>query len=305
MYVPVSPPPQNSSIVSDWLYLLVGGSRFVAVMVALVLTFAQAILCNWLINRHSIAQETTFFIGLFYVLLTSFSVEMHTLSPELIGNTFLIIAMFQLFQGTRMSAAADKVFDVGFYIALASLCYGSYGLFLLFGLFGIISLRGFRLEEVIISICGFLSPFFLLGVYYFWHDSLGEIFRKEIVSQFGLMSLKIDWTWKNSLTLIFWTILLLYGVINGSVFFNRLSTFSQRYLRTLFWLPLVFAITIVLQSNLQISHLYLLSIPVSVFTAFNFINIKNRAVAEFLFLGMIILSLVFHYQELIFSTLEK
>jgi len=105
--------PVSSGLFSDAVYRLVGTSGLWPAIWAAMLVFVQAVLVNALVAKFRIANEITYFPGVFYVLLSSCIPEFHYLSPALMANTFYILAFYELFDTYKKLSAASWLFNLG------------------------------------------------------------------------------------------------------------------------------------------------------------------------------------------------
>ncbi len=298
-------PTYNGGLFSDLIYALIGKSELILQIIALILVFLQAFIVNRVANEYNLQPETTYLTALFYILLASFSPAMHSLSPALIGNTFFIIAFIELLRSYKNAQSADLIFNIGFWIAIASLCYQSYWVFIIFGIIGIIKLRTLRIEEILILLSGFAVPYVLLFVYYFWVDGLVGFTKNNILAHFDFLGFRIENIWQNYLSLGVWLLALLTVLLNSGTFFEKAGIYTQRNTTLLFYLLLVAGLSFFTQSKLGMTHLYLFIIPLSIFLAHTFLAIRKPSHAEFAFITILLVTIVFHYIDPILETLAK
>ena len=110
----------------------------------ILLIFVQVFMINNLAMKHRLFNENTLFPGLFYILTTSVLVDFFPLSAILFGNFFLMIALDNLLSTYKQHQCADKIFNVGFWIGVASLFYASFVFFFLLALVGLSFLRAIK-----------------------------------------------------------------------------------------------------------------------------------------------------------------
>ena len=305
LYSPLAASTQHAGLLADLVLYKVGTTGVLPTVFALCLVYIQAIYLNSTINSFGLAQEMTLFPALFYICFTSFMPQLQVFSPELMGYTFVIIALQQLFKSAKQTSAADNIFNIGFWLAVGGAFYLPINTFLIFGILGLAFLRGFRIEEFLILILGFFAFHFLLSTYLFWNDQLGVFYTKYIFPQISFLSFDIAVSWYNAVFLAFSGLLIVFGLVNAGSFFNRISSYAQKNLRMLFWLLAIAGLTCIFQSKISIYHTLMFGIPIASFTAFNFINIKNKAVAEFLFIAILAIIFAVQYQQGLLNILEK
>jgi uncharacterized membrane protein len=304
IYIPQTP-INHSGILSDLVYYWVDSKGMIPQILALVLIFIQAWLTNAITNEYQLLPENTWFPALFFLILSSFSSEMQTLSPMLMGNIFFMIALVEMLRSYRNLQTADTIFNIGFWVAIASMFYASYWVFLIWGILGITLLRNFKLEETLIIISGFCVPYFLVCVFFFWTDGLNLFLKKEVWGHFGFLNFNLELTWQHFLVLAFWLIAIGNSILNAASYYDKTSIQAQRSIQLLFWALALVSLSFLTQSQIDINHLLLLIVPLSIFTAATFLQVRKRMYSEFAFIVVVFALFVFQYQELILTVLAK
>ncbi|QKG53877.1 hypothetical protein [Hymenobacter sp. BRD67] len=148
---------------------------------ALGLLLLQALRFNTVLNRADVHPERGFLAALTYLVVGSLSSELDTLTPLLIGHTFLIFALSALLPTSREGYDNRRLFRAGFLIGLAALCYLPLALFVGLGLFAVLIFAANSFRSSLLLICGFLSPYALLATVFLYAGALPN---------FGLMHLE-------------------------------------------------------------------------------------------------------------------
>ena len=91
-----------------------------------------------------------------------------------------MIALGEMFRWYRKFEASASIFNVGFWLAIASMFYFSNIAYYFLAVVALFQLRAFRLNELIILTVGLLIPYFFVGVYQFWYDGL-DVFMSQYV----------------------------------------------------------------------------------------------------------------------------
>ena len=269
--------------------LLIGGIinyKFFSIGIAVLLVIIESFTINHIINNHEILGKQSYMPALFYILLMSSSPFHLALHPGLFANLFLMLAMNQLFNIYRKEISFSQVFDAGLLIALASLFY--LPSILLFPLvwIALIVFRPFIWREWIIALIGLIVPYLYLCVYYFWQGSLDHI--KEhlgfMVKAEGLNIVKMSgYSYFFIAIIILLVILSLGNLFAGLTVNNKLKAKNSLILWSWFLLFSLFMFPIY-----SIKYISFIAIPLSVFYANYFLQVKKEWWAEFLFLILII-----------------
>ncbi|SHI42563.1 hypothetical protein SAMN02745146_0840 [Hymenobacter daecheongensis DSM 21074] len=139
---------------------------------ALALLFFQALRLNLVLNRADVHPERGFVAALTYLVLGSLTADLDTLSPLLIGHTFIIIALSALLPTSREGYDNRRLFRAGFLVGVAALCYLPLALFLLVGLFAVIIFAANSFRSFLLLVCGFLFPYAVAGTFFLYKEAL-------------------------------------------------------------------------------------------------------------------------------------
>jgi hypothetical protein len=221
------------------------------------------------------------------------------LSPALMGNTFVMIAIAEMFRWYRKYEASAQIFNVGFWIAISSMFYFSNITFYFLAIVALFNLRSFQLNELLILTIGLFIPYFFVGVYQFWYEEFGTFMSQYVWSNFSFLDWKIQWISYNYLKIVFFICLVIWVFLQSQAYFFKTNIQNQKYIIVLFWCMPIAMIPALFQSNLGLDHLLLLCLPLSIFIAFNLINISKRVRAEIVHASLLLIVLSFHYKELV------
>ena len=161
----------EDTILTRWLFSLIDHA-LVQSIVATLLIFVQALIINILSNNHRLHRLPTGLAGMVFVFLASSLKEFQVLSPALIALTFVLIAIFNVFNTYKRSNASPNIFNACFSSALATLIYPPYALVVLALFIGFAMLRNFSWKERIQFLVDFLVLFWIMGAVLFYFDLL-------------------------------------------------------------------------------------------------------------------------------------
>lgn len=239
-----------------------------------------------------ISTESTLVPGLVFVLFSALIPAFGTFHPIIFANTMLLIATQQLLSISPRETSGKKVFNVGVFVALATLFYGAYVLFLVAAISGINIIRSFKSRDIKILFLGFLAPFFLLGVYYFWFDKLPYFFQ-SIFDGIGIIGFRyLNDYWHIGVVSVV-GLLILTLVLNGGQVMTKKTNTKQNYFKIAYWFLFACLLSTLIQKQIGIEHLLILAIPISfLFSEFlvNWKEMKAKLIMN------IILTLIILYQ---------
>lgn len=274
-------------VLSDWTYQWVDYNSVWGIGVAAFLVFIQALMINIIVAKFRMANAVSLLPGVFYALLASMFPEFLMLTPALIANTFFLLAIWELFETYRRNEAAGSIVNVGFWLGIASLFYFSEITFLLLAIFGLSVLRAFRLREMLMILIGFVIPYFIASVYFFWNDQLGDFWQSQVVNGFSFLDFAFTWDMVNIIKIIALSILILIVLLSIGSYASKRSIQAQKNNTVLYWTIFIAAISFVFQANVPFYHLLLFIVPAGTLLSFNFLQLSPR-IAEALHLLLLV-----------------
>ena len=274
--IPASVNVQSAGILSEWIYQWCAPDSQLSYIIAMVLLLLQAIYINLLVSEHRLASEVNLFPGLFYILICNLLPEFTYLSPVLMGNTFFIIAFGEILSTHKRPSVADRIFNVGFWIATGSLFYTSYIVLIVFAFAGLDSLRAFKFREQLMMLTGFITPYILLGTYFFWHKEL-DVFFNSVLDNFQFLSFAPA----SSMSVVYrsigiFTVLILIVNFSYRTYLYKRKMEVQRKINILFWGLLATSVSLLFQAQIDIGHLAITAFPLGVLLSFNFVKMPPR-----------------------------
>jgi hypothetical protein len=141
-------------------------------LAALGLLLVQALRFNTVLNRADVHPERGYLAGLTYLVVASLTSDLDTLSPLLIGYTFIIFALSALLPTSREGYDNRRLFRAGFLVGLAALCYLPLAFFVGLGLFAVVIFAANSFRSALLLVCGFLSPYALVATVFLYVGAL-------------------------------------------------------------------------------------------------------------------------------------
>jgi hypothetical protein len=280
-----------------------GKSQFVYQFLTLVLIFLQAIIFNFVLSINNLYPERTYVPALLYVLFSSLFLDFYTLSPPLLGMTFIIVAFHFVFFQIRTADDDENVFYTGILIAIASLFYFPYLIFILLAILSFLFFSGAALRKYLLLIIGFVFPFLLVGVYFFLRDALGNFLLSVTTSIFSDTELLVS---GKTLGISLIVPLVLMGVSVLIIYaYSRYINYQYVAIRIFsFWIVLSL-ITLYLTRGLSAYHLFVFVPTLAFFATHFFTLVKNNLVREISFAVCVIVILWINYHVLYQLSVKK
>ncbi|QHT66865.1 hypothetical protein GXP67_09440 [Rhodocytophaga rosea] len=160
-----------------WLLdALFGRSQLAYQITAFLLVILQAVFFNFSLRRNNIYPERSNIPLLLYVLCMGLFFDFFTLSPMLMGVTFLLLALDGAFIHISETAGNDEVFSIGFYIGVATLFYAPLGIFIIYILVSFLLLAATGIRKYFLMLFGFAFAMGLTGLFFYMINGLQELY---------------------------------------------------------------------------------------------------------------------------------
>lgn len=267
-----------------WLIHLLGGkSLFLYHLMAGAVILFQIYFINSLLIRFKAFEDNTYIPALVMVVLIHLSFDFLTLSPALMGSTFILLALGQLFfQTVRHQDIPESVLLVGLFGGIAVCFHFPLVVFLPFIIVAGVAISGFSFLQLVLCLAGYFLPFTLCALYYFWIDGLNDfllefVFATRFINAYAHVSY-----WQIALLFALPLIFTLGGFFIGSVF-KRL-TVNQQKQNQLIILFLVFSVPSIFIANRIAPYQWVVILPGIVFYISQiFIYLKKNRIKAILF----------------------
>lgn len=184
MYVDIIDDTGALSAGAYWLVHLVAGKSLLAYhLIAGLIILFQIAYINSLLIQYKAFDENTYIPAFVMAVLFHLSFDFLTLSPALMGSTFILLALGQLFSQTvRHQDQPEPVLLVGLFGGIALCFHFPLMVFLPFLLAAGLIISGYNLNQLVLCLTGYFLPVTLCGLYYFWMDGLREFLTGFIYS---------------------------------------------------------------------------------------------------------------------------
>ncbi len=259
------------------------------VVTAWIFLILQAFLINYVVTSKGLMDRYTLLPALLYIVIMSSSFNMLWLHPVLFANLFLILALNKIFDSYHEKHVAQEVFNVGLLVAMAGLFYAPAALFFFMSLASLFVYRVATLRGLLAHLMGYATPFFFLGVVYYLTDSLHE--NLTLRGHFPLFRV-----FYHDFTTYFRILMVFLGLLFFISFFRvTFSHIADKPVRTrkrfniLTWFFAMALLSALVADHFLLVHHAMMMIPLSMFLAVTFMEMKKNRWAEVIFSLLILL----------------
>ncbi len=239
--------------------------------------------------------EVNLLPGLFYILSGSVSISFLGFSPALLGNTFLLFALWQLSFIYQDKQPSGKIFNAGFFTSLAVLCCSGYIVFLLFGVLAIIIQRALTVKDILQFLVGFLVPVFWTWIYFYYQRELDEGLWVYAESTLSILNFRLDFQLHDVLAMGLLGVMILLVFALYVRITDKLEMRNKKNISLLYWFSIVGLISIIPQADVGMEHLIIFAIPLGGLLGIGFTKMKKQRWAEVIHLCLLIIIPLGHY----------
>lgn len=188
MYVQIyDDTPPLASLLFGFIDMLFGRSLVARHILALLIIFFQASYFAIILIHNKVYTENTYLAALVFGILSFFSFDVLSFSPELLASTVLLFALNHLFNAIEFKVQRDDVLlKLGMYLGIATFIVFSYWVFLVATLFILIVFTRSGFRKIALLIFGFLIPHLLLMTFYYYRNGLDELLTNFYWSNLSL-----------------------------------------------------------------------------------------------------------------------
>lgn len=263
-------------------------------ILSILLIFYQAVYINRLAAFNNLSSFNSLFPGVFYVLILSLIPDIHPMSSVLVGNTFVIMAIFHLLQTIHRNQRSKRLFSTGFFVCMALFLDMNFIYLVPFFIIASNAIILVRTRDVLLYVLGLLSPIYFLFAYWIFIDHFNEGIQ-QLSGYFHLF--QYDFVFQNYGIIkagILGLLVLFLLVVIGSVV-TRTNIFVRNKLTFLIYLLIFSVIIFGLTFHTRLEDLQIIILPMGILMGLYFNNIKKVNMAESFHFLILILAVLFQY----------
>ena len=164
---------QNDGRLYQWLiHSLTSQSSVFFSFIAFILLYTQALMLNYMVNEYRLIAKQTYLPAMAYLLVTSLLPEWNYLSSPMLANSFIIWMFIYLFSLYNAAKARAQVYNIGLIAGISSYIFFPSTSFVICVLLGLMILKPFKLNEIILFLIGWMTPYYFHGIYLFLVNQL-------------------------------------------------------------------------------------------------------------------------------------
>ncbi len=228
------PLPENGGVLYQLLIDLFGQNKFVLAILGTIMVFVNAMILNRLVFERRIGYHRDYFVALIYILLSGSLLAFHTLTPYLLGSTFILLAIDRLFNLAKESERRETDYYVGILLGIAGLISPYYFIFVVPAILSMFLFGTFRLKEIVALLLGWVNPVLLVGVGYYLVGQFDYFWQTSFTFNYALYSLFNTWGWVTYGVLAVFVLLFAIAVFIQPVLMTKQQHHAKQYIRVMY-----------------------------------------------------------------------
>ncbi len=284
-----------SAYVYSILNLLFGRSHLSIQIMGFIVFCFQIFYINYLALKHKMYNENNYLPALFYGILGLTIFNMTTLSPVMMGLTFILFSLNGLLTQIESRNKTDaNLINIGIFTGLALLFYMPFVWMLIVHIIILLFFTNTLGRRYLLMIYGVLVPVSIIWLIYIWQGETYAFYSNYILSIFNGNSANLIAI--NTLLILFGITMVLY-LISSFKILNDLgfNIFQVRIQKTMFFVSLVMLGIWLVYSNQSGEEMIMFLPWISFFLSHFFLSIRHRLKRELSFLVYLISILILYF----------
>jgi hypothetical protein len=283
-----------SALVYKGINFAVGRSLLTIQILGLIVFFFQIFYINFIALRHKMYNENNYLPALFYGILGLVSFNMMTLSPVLMGMTFILFSINNLLTHVESRNKTDaNLINIGLFTGIAMLFYLPFAFAIFIHAIILLFFTNTLKRRYLLLLYGLIMPVAIAWVYYVWNDQtsgfyhnyLFALFRTHPESILGLKTILVI----SGLTILLYAISS-FKILSGFGF----NIFQVRIQKTMFFASMVFLGIWLLYSD-RGGYTLVIFIPwAAFFLTHFFLSIRHKLKRELSFLAYLLTIMILY-----------
>lgn len=290
-----------SAMIYRWLDFIFGASRWAHIVFSTLLIIIQAGILNSILLKNKAFHENNYLPAFLYVILMSATMDFFVLSPQLMSLTFVILSLNQIFRRIDNIVTDELFLYAGIYTGLATFFYLPAIIYFITFLLSFIVFSTAVFRRLVLFIYGFIIIFLVIAAYYFWYDSLGDLWNDFILA--GLFNPKTFFVEYAELLQVSYALLTVLAVSLLVFIRDRFTNFQQNMMRVMVFFIIAAIMAIIIAPELSPADLLFFVPPMAFFLTHYFLGMKKKFIK--MTMPFILIGGVLIYPLLIKNSIEN
>ncbi len=248
-------------------------------IIAFLILFFQVFYTNHMLIQNNAYEESNYLPAFVMMILFQLSFDFMTLSPALMGSTFVLLALSRLLSQTSVNTnTVPSILLMGLFAGIAFCFHFPYLLFLPLLIFSGLLINGFSFQQLSLILTAFLLPVVICALFYFWKDGLSNF-----IEMYFTLALKLEKIYHVNFKDLSYLFTLPIAIAIVGYFRNnvlRRMTVNQQKQNQLFFLFLLFNIGMFFLMDRVSPFQFISTIPILTYFITYFFTITKNKLAQ-------------------------
>jgi len=290
---------QADGLTAAWLQDFNMQYPFWSVLFFVFILFVQALTINRISIVFRIGSEANLYPGMLYLLICSFFPAFQVLSGLLIGQMFFLIGLYHLFNTYKRHRDVGNLFNSAFWVGVASLFYIPFLIGVPLILFGGFILKSMKTRDFLLIINGILVPVFLVGTFFYLRGDLGLFVDYYFPPEMGFQFILLPDSIETLIPTMLMFVALIVALVNYQTYISKKGLRSKKNVEIIYILLLLQGLSTLFFPQIELQHMILMAIPLSLLLQDTLLKIDNQLTAEIIHLFLLSTLFFFQYQNII------
>jgi hypothetical protein len=283
-----------SGVIYGMIDLLLGKSQLAYQVISLIVVAFQCFVFNRILLASKAFKENTYIPGVAYGVLMSWFFDIFTLTPAILGLTFVLVAISGVLYHMDVKAKADEqLLYIGLHLGVGILFYLPYVIFIPLILLGFLFFTSTVPRRYLLFLYGAFLPLVLGIMFYMFTGRLREVIMQFVYTLFDYPVFHY-FTWLEFLIIFIFPLLLMTGGILRVIQGARLTVFQSNLTQFMILWLLFGGIYLFLVKSMAPGYLVIFVPPAAFFISHYFFYLKKKWIAELIFTVFIIAPVFFN-----------
>ncbi len=257
-----------------WITTLFGTSFWPHFILSTFLVIFQAGYLNIVLLRIKAFDENNYLPAFLYVIVQSSLPEFYVLSPQLLGLTFLILALNLVFRRIDNMASDELFLLAGIFVGLAMLFYLPTIAFFISFLLSFVLFSTAILRRVILFIMGMLTVVMLVWAYTYWFGYHTDFLISFFVD--GFAKPKTYFLATNRFFETGYAVLFFFAISIVGILWYRRSNFQTKIVQVMLFFLLAGVVSFFISPELSGTEYVFLLPPMSFLLSHLLLNLRRK-----------------------------
>lgn len=292
---------KNPVLFYPFIDQLFATNSFGSLFITFLLLILQAFLLVQFNRKYILINYRTFLPALFYVLVAGSFVPLQQINPVIIGTLFMFVAINFIYDIYRSDYALNRLYMAGFFVAVASMFWPPFAVFFIVIWIALTILRPFIGREWIVSLFGFVTPWFFVFTYYYVFLDIDQLqgLAENIFNHFSVMRTFVSVHYAYYIFYALLLVLIVFASLTVIRNFHKKKIKTRKYFEINWWLFFVSIVLFVFFEHVSYEILYFLAIPISFLLTEYFYSVRKKWILNILLLllvgSMVYIQIIAHY----------